>query len=77
MQLVGAIGSSIAIFITDRVGRRPLIITGCFGLILFDFLIAGLGGSNNRSTTSNNVVVASFILMIFSTKIGWATHCCE
>lgn len=77
VQLVGAIGSAIAITITDRVGRRPLIIAGCLGLILFDFLIAGLGGSNNRSTASNNTVVASFILMIFSTKIGWATHCCK
>ncbi|KAL1406155.1 hypothetical protein Q8F55_007839 [Vanrija albida] len=75
VQLVGAVGSAIAIFLTDRVGRRPLIITGACGLILFDFLIAGLGGSAPRTTTNNNVVVASFILMIFSTKVSWATHC--
>jgi hypothetical protein len=53
-----------------------LIITGAALLILFDCLIAGLGGSSNRTTTSNNMVVASFVLMLWSEKISWATHCC-
>lgn len=75
VQLVGAIGSSIAIALTDRTGRRPLVIIGAVGLIIFNMIIAGLGGSSKRSTASNNMVVASFILMIFSTKVSWATHC--
>ncbi|ORY25074.1 general substrate transporter [Naematelia encephala] len=75
VQLVGAIGSFIAIMITDITGRRPLIITGAALLILWNCLIAGLGSSSVRTTTSNNMVVASFILMLFSTKISWATHC--
>lgn len=66
----------MAIMMTDRIGRRPLIIFGAALLIIFDCLIAGLGSSTTRTTTANNVVVASFMLMLWSEKISWATHCC-
>ncbi|ORY26771.1 general substrate transporter [Naematelia encephala] len=74
VQVIGAVGALQAIFLTDRVGRRPLCIFGASLLILFDCLIAGLGSSSLRTTTANNVVVASFILLIWSEKISWATH---
>ena len=77
VQLVGAIGALQAILLTDHTGRRPLIIAGAVLLIVFDSLIAGLGSSTTRTTTANNVVVASFMLMLWSEKISWATHCCE
>ena len=77
VQSIGAVGAFMAIFLTDRIGRRPLIMTGATLLIIFDSLIAGLGGKKTHTTTSNNVVVASFVLMLWSEKISWATHCCE
>jgi Na+/melibiose symporter-like transporter len=76
VQLVGAIGSFTAVFLTDRIGRRPLILTGGVLLIVFNALIAGFGVGDDRTDAKNNIVIASFILMIWSTKISWATHCC-
>lgn len=66
----------MAIFLTDYVGRRPLIITGAALLVLFNCLIAGFGTKLPHTDTANNVVVASFVMMLWSTKISWATHCC-
>jgi MFS family permease len=77
VQLVGAIGALMAIFLTDFVGRRPLIITGATLLVIFDCMIAGFGTKVPHTDTANNVVVASFIMMLWSTKISWATHCCR
>lgn len=77
VQLVGAIGSLMAIFLTDYVGRRPLIITGATLLVIFNCLIAGFGTKTPHTHTANNVVVASFVMMLWSTKISWATHCCK
>ncbi|WVW84355.1 hypothetical protein I302_106389 [Kwoniella bestiolae CBS 10118] len=74
VQCMGAVGAFIAIFTTDIVGRRPLCILGSALLILWDCLIAGLGGSSTHTTSANNVVVASFVLKIWSTKLSWATH---
>lgn len=77
VQLVGAIGSFMAVFLTDRIGRRPLILFGGTLLIVFNSLIAGFGVGYDRTDAKNNVVIASFILMIWSTKVSWATHSCE
>ncbi|KAL7421068.1 hypothetical protein Q5752_003952 [Cryptotrichosporon argae] len=73
-QLLGAIGGLTGLLLTDRVGRRPLLIAGSALLILFDGLAAGLASKTVRTTTMNNTVVACWMLMLWSAKISWATH---
>lgn len=77
VQLVGMIGSWMFVLLTDRVGRRPLAITGSALLIVWNFLIATIGSRPNPSESDKQTVVASFVLLIWSTKISWATLCCE
>ncbi|WVW79104.1 hypothetical protein I302_101069 [Kwoniella bestiolae CBS 10118] len=73
-QLMGMVGGLTGLFLTDRVGRRPLLIIGSALLVLFDGLAAGLGSKAHRTTTENNVVVACWTLMLWSAKLSWATH---
>ena len=67
----------MCLFLTDRIGRRPLHIFGSTFLIVFDFMIGGLGLKKIKSNADVNAIVASFIMMLWSTKMSWATHCCE
>ncbi|WWC65502.1 uncharacterized protein I303_108120 [Kwoniella dejecticola CBS 10117] len=73
-QLMGMVGGLTGLFLTDRVGRRPLLIAGSALLILFDGLAAGLASKPTRSSTENNVIVACWTLMLWSAKLSWATH---
>jgi MFS family permease len=73
-QLLGAIGGTTGLLLTDRVGRRPLLIIGSALLVVFDGLAAGLASKSVRTTTDNNVVVACWMLMLWSAKLSWATH---
>jgi len=75
VQLVGMIGSWMFVLLTDRVGRRPLAITGASLLIIWNFLIGTIGSRPNPSESDKQTVVASFVLLIWSTKISWATLC--
>ncbi|WVW84361.1 hypothetical protein I302_106395 [Kwoniella bestiolae CBS 10118] len=75
VSLAGAIGGLIGILSSDTIGRRPPAIFGSALLVVWDCLIAGLG--SRPDITSNaiaqNVVVASFVLLIWSTKIAYAS----
>ncbi|WVQ65533.1 hypothetical protein V865_003192 [Kwoniella europaea PYCC6329] len=76
VNLFGAIGSLMTILSTDTIGRRPLCIIGSFLVVLWDCLIAAFGGASDITTNpqKQNITVASFILLIFSTKVAFATH---
>ena len=73
-QCMGALGGLTGLFLTDRVGRRPLLIVGSALLVLFDGLAAGLASKAHRTTTDNRVVIACWMLMLWSAKLSWATH---
>lgn len=67
-QAAGVAGPLISMFLVDRVGRRPLLISGLFLAVLFNFLVAGLGRLVDPSTGEVNTVIASIILLNFSCK---------
>ena len=75
VQVVGMVGSIMCVLLTDRTGRRPLCIAGSLLLIIWDFVIGGLGGASPITALDQNMTIAGFILMLWSTKISWATHC--
>ncbi|OCF39373.1 hypothetical protein I317_06858 [Kwoniella heveanensis CBS 569] len=76
VNMCGALGSLLTILTTDTIGRRPLCIAGSAALVVWDCLIAVYGGAEDITTnsTKQNIVVASFILLIFSTKVAFASH---
>lgn len=75
-NLAGFIGAGIVTLTTDRLGRRPLLIFGMTLCVLFNFLIAGLGGASNPdelSLAAINVVIASTVLLTASVKLSAGT----
>lgn len=56
------------VLVVDKVGRRPLMISGMLFAGLFDFVIAGLGTKENLSKGETNAVIASLILLNASCK---------
>lgn len=79
VSAAGAIGGLMGILSSDTIGRRPPAILGSLLLVLWDCLIAALGSRSNITTdhVAQNVVVASFILLIWSTKLAYASQGCE
>jgi hypothetical protein len=75
-QTAGTTGALMTIFATDRVGRRPLCIFGSALLVIWVTLIGALGSKPDitTNTSAQNGVVASFVLLLWSTKIAYATH---
>ncbi|KAJ5263518.1 general substrate transporter [Penicillium angulare] len=72
-QVAGFVGALISCLVTDRVGRRPLLISGMFLATLFNFLIAGLGSKAEISTPETNMVIAALILLSASIKYSAST----
>ena len=70
------VATIIAIVVTDKIGRRPPLILGAIGLILFNFLVAGLGSTKHKTTAGNNTVIASIIMLLCSSKM-FQTVACE
>lgn len=67
-QAAGVAGALFSTLCVDKVGRRPLLISGMFLASLFNFLIAGLGKDPHPSKAETNMVIASIILLNFSCK---------
>lgn len=67
-QVAGFVGALIACLVADKVGRRPLMISGMFLAAFFNFLIAGLGSKANPTTSEMNMVIAALILLSTSCK---------
>ncbi|KAH9939894.1 general substrate transporter [Amylocystis lapponica] len=63
------LASLIAIFLIDRVGRRPLMLFGAIGQTITMVLLAILGSINNPATQ----IVSAVLLFVFNTffAIGW------
>ena len=76
VNMMGAIGGLTAIFTTDLIGRRPLCIGGSAFVVLWCCLVGGYGGTADITTNPKiqNLMVACFIMLIFSTKVAFATH---
>lgn len=67
-QAAGVAGAIITMLIVDKVGRRPILISGLTLAALFNFLVAGVGAKADPSTPQINLVIASIILLNFSCK---------
>lgn len=72
-QIAGFVGALIACLVTDRIGRRPLLISGMFLAALFNFLIAGLGSKPDPSSSETGMVIAALVLLSTSIKYSAST----
>ncbi|KAF3764346.1 general substrate transporter [Cryphonectria parasitica EP155] len=66
--VAGCIAATIGMLFVDKVGRRPLMISGMFFAALFNFIIAGIGTKETLSKAETNAVIASLILLNVSCK---------
>lgn len=64
------VACAVAQLLYDRIGRRPILIFGCVGQVVFMFLVAGLGTKTNKTTTDVNGVIASIVIFYVMTKIS-------
>lgn len=65
-------GVLIGTFLTDFVGRRPLILVG--GFIMFSSLLSvGIAGSVAASSTGNQVLIAFSIIWVIAYVSVYAT----
>ncbi|WVW86933.1 hypothetical protein I302_108989 [Kwoniella bestiolae CBS 10118] len=77
IPVVGLAGCTIAVCLTDIVGRRPLTYIGAALAVLFSALIAAIGSDPSSSTDAvkSNVVVASVMLLNGVCKFGVSSQC--
>jgi MFS family permease len=74
-QMCGIIATIINISITDKVGRRPPVIVGAAGCVLFNALIAGLASKRQPGQGDINMVIASVMLVLASSKMFQCQAC--
>ena len=63
-------GCLITMFILDRVGRRKVLIVGCFFQVFFMLLVAGLGTQKHKTSSNVNGVVAGVIFFYVFEKVS-------
>jgi MFS family permease len=76
-QAMGMVATLIGILATDHYGRRPPIIIGAAGSVMFNFLIAGLGSKPDPSKAAIDTVIASVILLLAANKVSFQCNSCE
>lgn len=54
-----------AMLIVDKLGRRPIIIGGCFMQCIFLYLLGGMGMTSEPSEAQLNTMIASIQIFIF------------
>jgi MFS family permease len=76
-QGVGVVVSGIGIALVDKIGRRPLLITGVLILLICNILIGSLGPKvPNITQTEQGVVIASIILLLSGLKLSFQLNGC-
>ncbi len=60
--------------VLDKIGRRNILIVGCFSQMLFMLVAAGLGTKSNKTDGDINGVVASLILFYVSEKVSLSVN---
>ncbi|OKL63983.1 hypothetical protein UA08_00455 [Talaromyces atroroseus] len=61
----------VSILITDRVGRRPILLTGVALQVLWLFAMAGLGLHNNKTPSEIHAIIALTALSSASLCFSW------
>lgn len=52
-------------YFIDKIGRRPLVLYGCAGMVVFNFVIGGLGFVPGESEAKGTALVAMCALWVF------------
>lgn len=68
----GFAGCLIGTLVIDRIGRRPLLLTGAIGQAVCLFIIAGIGLDKTPSSNAAHTLVAAVMLFLFFYFGFWA-----
>lgn len=67
LQIWNLIFAVLAAFTVDRLGRRPLFLISCFGMLTCYIVISGLSGSFDKTGAANvGVAVVPFIFIYYA-----------
>lgn len=77
IPVVGLCACTLAICLTDTIGRRPLCYIGAALATMFSCLIATIGSRPNANIdmTYSNIVIASVIMLNGACKFGVSSQC--
>lgn len=67
-SVVSIVAVLFSMAIIDKVGRRFVVIAGCFMQCVFLYILAGMGMGPHPSTAELNTMVASIELFIFFSR---------
>lgn len=68
------VATFMTMLVLDKIGRRNILIVGCFSQMLFMLVAAGLGTKSNKTDGDINGVVASLILFYVSEKVSLSVN---
>ncbi|KZF23905.1 general substrate transporter [Xylona heveae TC161] len=68
---INTVSSLVAIFITDKVGRRPILMIGSFLQIVWLFTMGGVGTIASPTAAQKQVIVAATALSSASLCFSW------
>lgn len=76
-QAMGVVSSLAAILLLDVLGRRPIILFGCFMLVVCNVIIGAIGPKSTYTSAEEGVVVASIMLLLSGMKVSFQMASCQ
>lgn len=67
------LGVIVSLFLVNRIGRRPLLISTGIFMTATDIVIGAIGIKRDRTENENTAIVAMIMLYVFAFNLAWVS----
>ncbi|KAJ9111072.1 hypothetical protein QFC19_001270 [Naganishia cerealis] len=71
VDVIEVVGVIVSLFLVNRIGRRPLLISTGIFMTFTDIVIGAIGIKRDRSDAENTAIVAMIMLYVFAFNLAW------
>lgn len=68
------LGVIVSLFLVNRIGRRPLLISTGIFMTATDIVIGAIGIKKERTDSENTAIVAMIMLYVFAFNLAWVSR---
>ncbi|KAJ9108193.1 hypothetical protein QFC20_003556 [Naganishia adeliensis] len=71
VDVIEVVGVIVSLFLVNRIGRRPLLISTGIFMTATDIVIGAIGIKKERTDSENTAIVAMIMLYVFAFNLAW------
>lgn len=69
--IVNVVSTPISFYIIERIGRRPIMIWGAFGMVICQFIVAIIGVTTDQSSAPISAMISFICIYVFFFATTW------